>query len=173
MIRLLVFGALGLLLGSPAWAANGDACGSTQFTKVGNGKVKAIWCLKVLDDAAAGAVAGSGGPIELDFTGLPASTAAAQIDTGLPDEIIFKVGFTDCTAGTVTMRTTEVSGGAFEDLIAASSDLDVDATSPAGNTAVRVNLHDIPLSGIVKFRWTGATCTSGFDILAIGYERTR
>lgn len=163
MNRLLFLGALGgLLLGSPVWAANGDACDSAQFTKPTGGLVKPVWCVKVLDNISSA----SGGPVELNF----ANTTLR----GLPDEIVFKVGQSDCTAGTVTIRSADVSGSSYEDLIAASSDLDVDSTSPAGNTAVRVNLHDIPLGQFINFRWSGgAGCTSGFDILAIGYERTR
>jgi hypothetical protein len=172
MTRLFALaGAIGLLLGSaPAFAANGDDCGSTQFTKTTTGRLTPVWCKKVLDDVTSA----SGGPVELDFTGLATSTAATQIKRGIPDAIVFKVGFTDCTAGTVTIRSKEVSGGSFEDLLAASTDLDVDATAPAGNTIVRVNTHDIPIGQIIGFSWSaGAGCSTGFDILAIGYEVAR
>lgn len=165
---------LGVLLPTAALAANGEGCNTdiVQFTQPSGGMVKPFWCVSLLDDVSSA----SGGPIVFDL-GLrpPTSLQAGSAVGGLPDAITFEVGTdNDCTAGTVTITTSEVRGGAESNLATPNPTLDVDTSSPAGATRININLHDIQIGPFLNLRWTGvAGCTGGFDILGLGYETQR
>lgn len=174
--RLLLTTGLLLWLWVPqgAWGANGEGCNTdiTQFTQPAGGMVKPFWCVSLLDDISSA----SGGPVVFDLGLRPPTTLqAGSAVGGLPDAITFEVGTDDdCTAGTVTITTSEVRGGAESNLAAPNPTLDVDTSSPAGATKININLHDVPIGPFLNLRWSGvAGCTGGFDILGLGYETSR
>lgn len=157
-------------------AVNGEDCNTdiVQLTRPQGGLVMPTHCVSLLDDVTSA----SGGPITYDL-GLKAPVAGVQVTAvnGLPDAVRFLVGTdNDCTAGTITITTSDIRGGAENNLLggATSTTLDVDTTAPAGNTAVTINLHDVPIGEFVNLRWaTVAGCTGGFDINMVTYEVKR
>lgn len=175
MTRLLaLLGAFGLLLPTTSWAANGDACDATQFVPAG-GRVKAIWCVVILDNIAGGPGA-SGGPIVLDMRTLSVGTNTHTTRIGLPDELRFVVGAdNDATIGTVTLTHSDVSGGPANNFVAgAATTLDVDSSSPAGTTDVAIDIAGgRPIGGFINASWSNLTAVGGFDVLVIGYEVAR
>lgn len=159
MLRKVV---LALLFPLAALATNGEDCNVdvTQFTKSLGGKVRALGCISVLDDINNGV----GGPISYQ---LGTDTRFA----GQPDAVRFLVGTdNDCTAGTVTLTTAWAENGVENNLTAAGTTLDIDSTSPAGTTAITVAVRNNTVAPFLLFRWSGAVCVGGFDILMIPYE---
>jgi len=159
---LLLMWGLWLLWPLASLAGAGDPCelpgvGGAQVALSGTGQMKPIWCVKLIDDVSTG----SGGPIEFNLANV----------RGLPDAIRFEVGTdNDCASGTGTIQTALTPGGARSNL-PSSPTLDLDSSSPAGNTAITVNLHDVPIGLYLETSWTGvAGCGGGVDILAVGYE---
>lgn len=161
---LTLIGALGLLIPSSVWAVNGAGCNYSgdppQFVTPSGGMMLPIWCVILVDNTTSG----SGGPVIYSL--------GENSTRGVPDAISFLVGTDeDCTAGTVTITTSEVKGGVENDLTSPNPTLDLAGT---GTTRINVNTHDAPIGAFVNTRWTAVSgCSGGFDILMIGYENKR
>jgi hypothetical protein len=169
MKRLLILlGAL-WLLPTAAFAADGDACAAVDYSAV-SGRVSSIRCAILLDDKTPA----SGGPIIFDMATWDIAGETTRLTGGLPDQLRFVVSRdNDCTAGTVTITHSDVSGGTPANNFVAGSTttLDVDTSSPAGATDVAINVRNgRPIGRYISASWAGAACAGGFDINIIGYE---
>lgn len=171
LLLLLVGGLLAAFLAGPVLAADGAACGSDNFavgtdtsSPIFRGPWRPIWCIVLCDDDTAA----SGSCSDFNFT--TAGSPAGSI--GLADLISFEIGSdNDCTAGTITLTTTQVSGGQSHN-IGGEYQLDL---AGVGNTRITnaVNIG-APLGAIIEVDFAGvAGCTGGFDIIMIGYEEIR
>lgn len=161
LLLLLVAG----LFAAPAYAADGDACSSTQFARTTGGRMKPIWCVVVCDGDTTDSDCS-----EYDLAG--------QDDaSGQPDVLSFELyeNGTDCTAATVTINTSNDQG-----LTTASVNAhDLGATtalSIGGTTKLTQDVKASPVGRYILATWSGmAGCatTHNMDLLMIGWEEVK
>jgi len=170
MFRIVL--ALLFLLPASAWAATGDSCwNSTQFQAIKAAQLQPLYCLLLLDEIATA----SGGPQTINLATLPTTPTTGQAGAGFPDVLTFEVGSDEnCAAGTVTITSSQVAGGAEKNLPQVNGVTPTLDLSGVGTVAINVNLRESPMGSVVNATWSGASAGGcSFDVLMIGYKIDR
>ncbi len=152
----LALGAVVLLLGGAASAADGDACDNAAHFSAIQGDVNPVWCIMLCDGDTGN---GDCDPFDLnEVKGTPAAVSFLIHDNGT------------CTVGDITL------GSTFDSTETAATGVNVYAigstTLLSVDDVTRINLDVTasPLSRYVLATRASMTCAGSLDVLMIGYS---